>query len=190
MLRTFRVNAFLWVKWSSTSYTDWVPPPPGRCCPPCQPQTLHTRSLSCWSVQDGSQNSDPFSYKVWMEVQRKKINPVSFCLVMISAVKLSEITAASLNWQGREILKNIQKTGMVKGSNDYLYSMAISRSTADYTFCLCLACCLHLLILVTINIPSKGFLSFTAKSSSPILFPIRCQVLPSGVLESSGFPGA
>ena len=79
---------------------------------------------------------------------------------------------------------------MVKGSNDYFRSTAISRSTAVYTFCLCLARCLYLLILVTINIPSKGFLSFTAKSSSPILLPIRCQVLPSGVLDFSGFPGA
>lgn len=178
------------VKWSSTSYTDRVPTPPGRCCPPCQPQTLHTRSLSCWSVQGGSQNSDPYNCKVWVEVQRKKINLVSFCLVIISAVKLSEIPAASLNWQGREILKNIQETGMVKGSNDYLCSVAISRSTAVYTFCLCLPHCLHLLTLVTIKIPSKGFLSFTANSSSPILFPIRCQVLPSGVLDSSGFPRA
>ena len=172
-------------------FVHWLSPSlPGRCCPPCQPQTLHTRSLSCWSVQGGSQNSDPYNYKVWMEVQMEKINPVPFCLVIISAVKLSEITAASLNWEGREILKNIQKTGVVKGSNDYLCPMAISRSTAVYTFCLCLARCLHSLILVTIKIPSKGFLSFTANSSSPILFPIRCQVLPSGVLDSSGFPRA
>lgn len=149
---------------------------PGH-CPADQPKVaartlIHTATRSGWRSRG------------------RKINPVSFCLVMISAVKLSEITAASLNWQGRETLKTIQKTGMVKGSDDYFRSTAISRSTAVYTFCLCLARCLYLLILVTINIPSKGFLSFTAKSSSPILLPIRCQVLPSGVLDFSGFPGA
>lgn len=41
--------------------------------------------------------------------KRKKSNPVSFDLLIISAIKLSEFTATSLNLQGREILKNIQK---------------------------------------------------------------------------------
>lgn len=109
-----------------------------------------------------------------MEVQRKKSNPVSCCLIIISTVKLSEITAASLNWQGREILKNIQK----------------DRSTASYTFCLCLAHCLNSSSSVAIKILPKGFLSSTTNSSSPILFNARCQVLPSGARGSSRIPSA
>ena len=68
---------------------------------------------------------------------------------------------------------------MLNGSNDFLHSLVISRSTAFYTFRLCPAHCVNCSILVNIKIPSKGFLSSTAKRSSPILLPIRCQVLPS-----------
>jgi len=41
--------------------------------------------------------------------QNRDIDPVSFCLILISAIKPSECTPASSNLQAREILENTQK---------------------------------------------------------------------------------